>query len=107
MVGVDPSSETLISPTCAAQFRQRCNTMAPSWPGIGERTVPWFSAASRMGVGACKASTSGASADRINVFNNRSSLRKRWARMASTLPALTSCAVTPSSPSSIDNSFWR
>jgi hypothetical protein len=89
IVGLGPSAEILILPTCAAQFRQRCNTIAPSWPGIGERTVPWFRAASRAGVRACNASTSGASADRINVFSNRSSLQKRCASDASTLPSLT------------------
>ena len=46
------SSVILISPTSAAQCRSFVSTVLPSRPGIGERTVPWLSAARRGGVSA-------------------------------------------------------
>ena len=40
MTGLAVSSETLISPACAAHWRHLPSTIWLSWPGIGERTVP-------------------------------------------------------------------
>ena len=100
------SSVTLISPISPAQSRHFRITSSASRPGIGERKVPWFSAASRRPVKPFSASTSGTKAPSSSVFSSRASLRRFFAAVASAWPSLIASQVTLCRRSSIGSRRW-
>ena len=77
------SSVILISPISLAQSRHLRSTSCASRPGMGERNVPWFSAARRCAVRPFSDSTSGTKAPSSSVFSRRASLRRFLAAVAS------------------------
>jgi hypothetical protein len=107
ITGLRASSATLISPTRAAQPRTLVGTIWLSIPGMGVRTVPWFSAASRAGVIALSASPPSASEERMSVLTSRASLRNARAFSGGTRPASTSSRVAPCCSSSRGSSLAR
>ena len=100
------SSVILISAISLAQSRHLRTTSWPSRPGMGERKVPWFSAASLGPVNACSDSTPGTKAPSSKVFRIRASLRKFFAAVGSACPSLYASQVTLCWRSNMGNRRW-
>jgi hypothetical protein len=106
-IGFGESSAILISPAWPAQRLSLVSTVMPSLPGTGVRIVPWFSAASLVGVRFFSASTSGTKAANTRVLSRRASFCSAAAFLGSALPASMSSQVTPCWVSRIGNKRRR